>query len=171
MARRDAGSAEQAARFTRSVVPHLPAAYRLARWLLRDAALAEDVVQDAMERALRYMASFRGDNARAWVLRIVRNQAMQQGAKYRPMEALDATMAAAAPSPEDEAMRAQGTLALNDALAVLPPHLRECIVLRELEECSYREMAEILELPLGTVMSRLWAARQKLMDLTKGFRP
>jgi RNA polymerase sigma-70 factor (ECF subfamily) len=170
MARHDAGANDTAGLFTRSIVPHLPAAYRLARWLLRDPAIAEDVVQDAMERAWRYIATFRGDNERAWLLRIVRNQAMEQRAKSRPMEELNDDMAAALPSPEDDALHAQGTLALNDALAALPAPLRECIVLRELEECSYREMAEILGIPIGTVMSRLWAARRALMDLTKGFR-
>ena len=170
MARHDAEANDATGLFTRRIAPHLPAAYRLARWLLRDPAIAEDVVQDAMERAWRYIATFRGDNERAWLLRIVRNQAMEQRTKTRPMEELNVDMAAVLPSPEDDALRAQGTMALNDALAALPAHLRECIVLRELEECSYREMAEILGIPIGTVMSRLWSARRALMDLTKGFR-
>jgi|ERR1700733_2752968 RNA polymerase sigma-70 factor (ECF subfamily) len=162
------GSAAEA--FGRIVVPHLPAAYRLALWLLRDAATAEDVVQEAAERAFRHIATFRGDNACAWVLRIVRNQAMTTLAKTRPLAELDDDMPDDAPLADAALYRVEGETTLHAALAALPPTLRECLVLRELEEMSYRDIADILGIPVGTVMSRLWRARQYLMDQTEALR-
>jgi RNA polymerase sigma-70 factor, ECF subfamily len=156
--------------FARVVVPHLPAAYRLALWLLRDASTAEDVVQDAAERAFRHIATFRGENAAAWVLRIVRNQAMATLAKTRPSAALDDDLPDDTPLADATLYRAEGETTLHAALAALPPTLRECLVLRELEEMSYRDIADILGIPVGTVMSRLWRARQYLMDQTEALR-
>jgi RNA polymerase sigma-70 factor, ECF subfamily len=156
--------------FARIVTPHLPAAYRLALWLLRDPATAEDVTQDAAERAFRHIATFRGDNARAWLLRIVRNQAMETLAKTRPASALDDEWPDAAPLADAALVRAEGESTLHAALAALPPPLRECLVLRELEECSYRDIAEIVGIPIGTVISRLWKARQTLMAQTEALR-
>ena len=156
--------------FARVVVPHLPAAYRLALWLLRDPATAEDVVQDAAERAFCHIATFRGENACAWVLRIVRNQAMSALARTRPSEELDDDLADDAPLADATLYRVEGETTLHAALAALPPTLRECLVLRELEEMSYRDIADILGIPVGTVMSRLWRARQYLMDHTEALR-
>lgn len=155
------------AEFARIALPHLDAAYSLARWLVRDPALAEDVVQDAMLRGLTYRASFRGDNPKAWVLRIVRTVAYTRLAERgrRAEHSLD--LAAEDPpdpadTPEAALARAQSRSVIDRALAALPEELRECLVLRELEELSYREIAQITGVPLGTVMSRLWRARREL---------
>lgn len=157
--------------YARIVLPHLPAAFRLAGWLLGNCAAAEDLVQDAALRAWHGLDGFRGGSGRAWLLRIVRNLALTElGRAPREGEALDEDWADGAPSPEDAAHVAQGRLRLQEALAALPPTLRECLVLRELEEMSYREIAEVTGVPLGTVMSRLWAARQALMRATEGLR-
>ncbi len=156
--------------FARLALPHLDAAYALARWLVRDPALAEDVVQDAMLRALTYFASFRGENPRAWLLQIVRNTAyarlaLRQDAQEEPLDAEGphAHLAAAGPDPEASLARREGVSQLQDALAALPVALRECLVLRELEEMSYRDIARITGVPVGTVMSRLFRGRQMLM--------
>ncbi len=156
--------------FEQVVLPHLDAAYNLARWLMREPALAEDVVQDAMVRALTYFHSFRGGSARAWVLRIVRTTAYSRLAERRGeavllAEADPAEIDAADPAegPEAAMARKQGTEQAHRALAALPPEWRECLVLRELEELSYREIAQVVGVPVGTVMSRLWRARQALM--------
>jgi RNA polymerase sigma-70 factor, ECF subfamily len=154
--------------FARVALPHLDAAYNVARWLLRDPALAEDVVQDAMVRGLTYVRSFRGDNAKAWLLQIVRTTAYTRLAGRRDAAEvpLDPEPAAELPDPADDPeaalARRQRHATLERALAALPPELRECLVLRELEEMSYREIARVTGMPLGTVMSRLWRARQAL---------
>ncbi len=156
--------------FARVVTPHLPSAYRLALSLLRDRAAAEDAVQDAAERAYRHIATFRGDNARAWVLRIVRNQAVETLRKNRPSAELDEDLPDLAPLSDAGVLRAESETTLQAALARLPPVLRECLTMRELEELSYRDIAEITGVPVGTVMSRLWKARQLLMAQTEGLR-
>ncbi len=155
------------AAFAAAALPHLDAAYTLARWLVREPAAAEDVVQEAMVRALTYFASYRGDNPRAWLLRIVRNTAYDRmGAERRRGEQpLDDAEAFADPSPDPEAAlqgREQRD-GLAAALAALPAELRECVVLREIEELSYRDIARITDVPVGTVMSRLFRARQMLL--------
>jgi RNA polymerase sigma-70 factor (ECF subfamily) len=157
------------AEFARIALPHLDAAYTLARWLMRDRTAAEDVVQDAYVRALTYFSSFRGGDARAWVLRIVRNTAYARlsagraGADVPLDEAIEDTLADPADDPEAMVARIEGMALLSDALAALPVELREVIVLRELEEMSYRDIAAVAGVPVGTVMSRLWRARQALM--------
>lgn len=164
------------AEFDKVVLPHLDAAHNLARWLVRDPVLAEDVVQDAAVRALGYFESYRGGDARAWLLRIVRNAAfgllasrkrgfaasLDDGASPDgTAEALD--VADPSDDPETAFARREGHAELERALAALPPELRECLVLRELEELSYKDIAYIIGVPVGTVMSRLWRARQALM--------
>jgi RNA polymerase sigma-70 factor (ECF subfamily) len=163
-----------AASFEQTVLPHLDAAYNLARWLLRDPAAAQDVVQDAAVRALDYFASFRGGDGRAWFLRIVRNTAMTALEKTGRLRvvSLDSAVSADdgdtlamsipddADTPEQSFARAETATALDDALAALPVELRECLVLRELEDFSYRDIAGVTGVPIGTVMSRLWRARQ-----------
>lgn len=160
------------AEFARLALPHLDAAYNLARWLLRDPVAAEDAVQDALVRALTYFASFRGGNPRAWLLQIVRNAAYDRlaaaaRAREVPLSVFDdadeTTMADLADDPEAALSRAQDRAALATALAALPAELRECLVLRELEEMSYRDIAQVSGVPVGTVMSRLWRARRALL--------
>ena len=159
--------------FERAVLPHLGAAYNLARWLTRNEADAEDVVQEACLRALRYFDGFSGgDKAKAWLLSIVRHACFTWLAKNRPGEMRpldDATSEALVAGGEEEPetpelhLLASDERALLDRLiAGLPPEFREVVILRELEELSYREIAEITALPIGTVMSRLSRARERL---------
>lgn len=164
------------ATFEQVVLPHLDSAYGVARWLMGDAALAEDVAQEAALRALRHFGTYRGGNARAWLLRIVHNVAHDTWAARRaqPLTSLDAEREGPAlhvpdpgETPEQALSRAQDHATLADALARLPPPLRTCLVLRELEELSYREIAEVTGVPVGTVMSRLWRARQMLLRWTE----
>ena len=169
-----------AADFEQAVLPHLDAAYNLARWLVRDATLAQDVVQDAAVRALGYFGSFRGGDARAWLLRIVRNAAYtalaarkRGGAASLDAEGADDELAALqvqdpADDPETALARREDVAQLNQALAALPLELRECLVLRELQELSYKEIGHVTGVPVGTVMSRLWRARQALMHSQAG---
>lgn len=159
------------AEFARIALPHLDAAFALARWLVRDRAAAEDVVQDAMVRALTYFASFRGGDARAWLLRIVRNTAYDRLARLRGAkeDALDpdgqhADLATPEADPEADFAAGEDRARLRAALAALPAELRECLVLRELEEMSYRDIARVTEVPVGTVMSRLFRARRMLIE-------
>ena len=151
--------------FASVALPHLDAAYNLARWLVRDPVVADDVVQDAMLRAMTYFAGFRGENPRAWLLQIVRTTAYSRLA--RPSREVDLEHAAetrdAAPDPEAALQRIEGESMLAAALAALPTELRECLVLRELEEMSYRDIARVTDVPIGTVMSRLWRARAALL--------
>ncbi len=162
-----------ASEFEEAVLPHLDAAYNLARWLVRDRASAEDVVQDAMVRALSYFRSYRGGDARAWLLRIVRNEAYGALAahKRRATTSLEdigdgdapaLQVADPAANPEVALARREGLAQLEQALSALPIELRECLVLRELEELSYKEIGHVTGVPIGTVMSRLWRARQAL---------
>jgi RNA polymerase sigma-70 factor (ECF subfamily) len=165
-----------AASFEAIATTHLDAAYGLARWLTRDAVLAEDVVQDAMVRALTYFQGFRGENPRAWLLQIVRNVALNK-LDSRPAslsidaedgssgESLADTLTDTADGPETALERQQDRRRVRELLNKLPLELRECLVLREIEECSYKEVARIIDAPIGTVMSRLWRARQMLVDI------
>ena len=151
--------------FAELMLPHLDAAYNLARWLMRDSAAAEDVVQDAYVRAITYFASFRGGDARAWLLQIVRNTCyarLKLSSRMMDFDGFD-EVADPGPGPEAAYMRVQDTARLQAALADLPEPLRECLVLCELEQLSYKEIAKITEVPIGTVMSRLSRARKLLM--------
>jgi RNA polymerase sigma-70 factor (ECF subfamily) len=162
------------ASFEQSILPHLDAAYNLARWLVHDVSAAEDIVQDAVLRALQYFASFRGGDSRAWLLQIVRNTAyttirarrtgreVPLGADEREGEGVGMDVPDPGPGPEATLALRQDLARLDTALAALPIELRECLVLCELERFSYKQIAEITQVPIGTVMSRLWRARQAL---------
>jgi RNA polymerase sigma factor (sigma-70 family) len=156
--------------FEALVMPHLDAAYNFARWLLRDDASAEDVVQEACLRAFRYFASFRGGDARPWLLGIVRNLCFTQLDERRRGPTMmelsedsdgavaDAT-AARSRDPAEAAARSRERVIIDRAIRSLAPAFREVIVLRELQGLSYDEIAEIAGIPIGTVMSRLSRAR------------
>ena len=162
--------------FEQVMLPHLDAAYNLARWLVRDPSIAEDVVQDAYERAYKYFAAFRGLSGRAWLLQIVRNAAystlkarrrgmevsLSSGTRAADEAGVDMDMPDPSPGPEATLAQRQDLVALDDALNALPVAWRECVILREVEALSYKEMARIMDVPIGTVMSRLSRARQAL---------
>jgi RNA polymerase sigma factor (sigma-70 family) len=164
----------QNGRFEEKVMAHLDAAYNLARWLTRDERDAEDVVQEAFLRAFRFFDGFHGDNARAWLLAIVRNTYYTWLDKNR-IHALNVTfdedaIAAtesdtATPGDSIEQLLQQDDTRrlLHHALDQIPADFREIIVLRELEDLSYREISQIANIPLGTVMSRLSRARKLLL--------
>jgi RNA polymerase sigma-70 factor (ECF subfamily) len=155
-----------ARRFEELVLPHLDAAYNLARWLAREPHDAEDVVQDACIRALRYLDSLHGQDARGWFLTIVRNTFYDWVRRNRPAdvvsgddELLEGIVDVAAVDPEQHALRGAQVQALDDAIGALPLPFREVLVLRELEDLSYKEIARVAGIPIGTVMSRLARAR------------
>ncbi|HWH41376.1 MAG TPA: sigma-70 family RNA polymerase sigma factor [Usitatibacter sp.] len=163
-------------RFEDRVMPHLDAAYNLARWLTRNDDDAQDVVQEAFVRAFRFFDSLRDANARAWVLAIVRNAAYSWMEKNRPAEIvpiedaglIDAdqeSIGHAAPAesnPEVILLQSANRKLVNQSLEELPVALREVLVMRELEDLSYKEIAQIADIPIGTVMSRLSRGRAML---------
>ena len=174
----DEKTIDRAAGFEAVILPHLDAAYNLARWLTRNAADADDVVQEAVLRAVTYFAGFRGTNPRAWLLQIVRNTA------YGSKKLVRGAVLVALPdgssdephapelvdpgdNPEVAVMRREDQQRVTRLLATLPAELRETLVLRELEELSYKDIAQITEAPIGTVMSRLWRGRQMLAAALK----
>jgi RNA polymerase sigma-70 factor (ECF subfamily) len=161
--------------FEAVVMPHLDAAFNLARWLMRDRDKAQDVVQEALVRALTYFPSFRGTNARGWLLQIVRNAAygsmkVDRGTVTVPAETpyvVEAALADPGDNPETALIRHQDRDLVTEAIARLEVDLRETLVLRELEELSYKEIAQVTGAPIGTVMSRLWRARRALTEILK----
>jgi RNA polymerase sigma-70 factor, ECF subfamily len=164
------------ARFEKSVLPHLDAAYNLARWLTRNDHDAEDVVQEAYLRAFRFFDGMRDGDARPWLLTIVRNAGYSWLEKNRPAEvvALDdagliaadvETAGHAAPAesnPEVIMLQSANRKLVNQALEEIPVGYREVVVMRELEDLSYKEIAAIAGIPIGTVMSRLARGRELL---------
>ncbi len=165
-----AGGAE-AQRFEVLFRPHLAAAYNLARHLTGQDGLAQDVVQESCIRAFRFLDRFEGGNARAWLLAIVRNQAYTllaaQGRRRDELALgdeipVDAVELADHATPERLAMGRQERAKIRSAIAALPADAREMVVLRDLEDMSYKEIAEVTGLPIGTVMSRLARARARL---------
>jgi RNA polymerase sigma-70 factor (ECF subfamily) len=157
--------------FEAATLPHLDAAYNLAWWLLRERAAAEDVVQESMLRALTYFHSFHGVNPRAWFLRIVRNEAYgalnarrhQVSLSHEPVQEAVENLPDPGDTPEMALLREREHQQLRSLIADLPTELRECLVLRELEDLPYKDIAQITGVPVGTVMSRLWRARQLLI--------
>ncbi len=161
--------------FEEIVLPHLDAAFNYARWLSRNDADAEDVVQDAYVRAFRFFSSFRGEDARAWLLTIVRNT--WYGRFPRRSGSGDPTTIADAEAdnrldsgldPEALLIQQESVEQVRRGLETLPSDFREVLVLRELEGLSYKEIAEVVGIPLGTVMSRLARARERLLGVLSG---
>ena len=158
----------ETSRFEQDILPHLTAAYALARWLTGDQHDAEDVVQEALIRAMRSLSGFRGGNARAWVLTIVRNTAYTWLQRHRPKEL---TMGddlpdpgSTEPAPDAAVITAERRQILQSALSRLPVTYREVLVLREVEGMSYQAIADLVQVPIGTVMSRLSRAREQLAN-------
>ena len=154
-------------RFEQATLPHLDAAYNLARWLTRDEHAAEDVVQEAFLRAARFFASFRGGDGRPWLLAVVRRVSYDwlQKRGTLPMMTFDEEVHGQADedlNPEHLLIRKGDLQLLERALEELLPEFREAIVLRELEGLSYQEIAAVTGIPVGTVMSRLFRARKQL---------
>ncbi len=153
-------------RFEQLVLPHLDSAANLARWLVRNRADSEDVVQEAMLRAYRFFDRFHGGDARAWLLQIVRNTCYTWLEKNRPAELMtefnEEVHQQPSINPEVLAGQADERQRLMRALESLPARAREVLVLRELEGCSYKEIVQIAGIPIGTVMSTLARARARL---------
>ena len=156
------------ASFEEAVLPHVDAAYNLAHWLTRNDTDAEDVVQESYLRAFKFFGGFRGEDGRSWLLAIVRNTCytwMQRNRSPELMVPVDdelPELESADLSPEALLIQKADTLMVRRALEELPVEFREVLVLRELEEMSYRDIASITDLPLGTVMSRLARGRKRL---------
>ena len=156
--------------FEQAVLPHLDAAYNLARWLTRHDQDAQDVVQEACLRAFRFFPDFRGGNARAWLMKIVRNTCYSWLGTNRPLqdtEEFDENFFppdTRALNPEEVVLQNERGTLLRKALEKLPPNFREVIILRELEGMSYRDIAGITGMPAGTVMSSLSRARDRLRE-------
>jgi len=157
---------QERVRFEQLVLPHLDAAFNLARWLLRNRIDAQDVAQEAMLRAFRFFRGFNGGDARAWLLQIVRNTCFTWLEKHRSGDLMtefdEEIHLQPSLSPESQAIASDNRERLTRALEDLPPRFREILVLRELEGCSYKEIATITSMPIGTVMSSLARARQRL---------
>jgi len=163
------------ASFEQLVLPHLAAAYNLARWLTRNSHDAEDVVQEAYMRAFKFFGGFHGGDSRSWLLTIVRNTCytwMQQNRSQELTTVFDEEIHGGetdAFNPETRLLENADKELLRQALEQLPVEFREVVVLRELEGLSYKEIADIADVPLGTVMSRLARARKRLQQcLTRG---
>jgi RNA polymerase sigma factor (sigma-70 family) len=170
------------ARFKQVAMPHLDAAYNLARWLTGNSEDAEDVTQEAFLRAFKFFDGFRGEDARTWLLKIVRNTYYTQWRRARlrdestefdedlhslgdddapgAMGRLDA-------NPESIVSRGEDIRMLDRALEELPVEYREALVLREIEDLSYKEIAAAMEVPIGTVMSRIARGRRLLLESFK----
>lgn len=161
---------QQMARFERLVMPHLDAAHNLARWLTRDEHDAADVVQEAYLRAYQYFGRFHGEGGRVWLLKIVRNTCYTWLKQNRPGDTVQLAeenmhaVACSTSTPDAQAASLERRQLLRQAISELPEEYREALMLRELEGMSYKEIATIADVPLGTVMSRLSRAREKLHE-------
>jgi RNA polymerase sigma-70 factor (ECF subfamily) len=167
----------QAGAFEQVVLPHLDAAYNLARWLVRNTHDAEDVVQEAYLRAFKFFGGYEGGDARAWVLKIVRNTSYTFLEKNRPADLSEEfdekvhTGTAEQLGAEAALVQTADTRMVREALNELPVNFREVLVLRELEGMSYKEIAEMIGKPIGTVMSGLARGRTQLRDRLLQMRP
>jgi RNA polymerase sigma-70 factor (ECF subfamily) len=165
-----------ARKFEDTVMPHLDAAFNYARWLTKSDVDAEDLVQEACVRAMRFLSSLRDGNPRPWLFAIVRNTwysrvsrrgsaneaAAVRGQDERPDEALD---------PEQQLVQQDTVARVRRALEALPAEFREVILLRDIEGLSYKEIAEVLRVPIGTVMSRISRGRERLLESLKATAP
>lgn len=162
---------DKLARFEQTILPHLDAAYNLARWLTRNEHDAEDMVQEAYLRAFKFFSAFHGVNGRAWLLTIVRNTCytwLQQNRAHEMTTVFDEeihSIDSDTANPATLMLRNADHQLVRHALDELPVEFREAVVLRELEGFSYKEIADIVNIPTGTVMSRLARAREKLKHL------
>src|SRR5579863_1495956 len=157
-------------RFEQLVLPHMDAAYNLARWLVGNSTDAEDIVQEAFVRAMRFFDGFRGGDSRAWLLKIVRNTSYSWIRKNRPTESFDEfdetvhSSEALGESAEAKLVSQSESERVTKAIEALPAAFREVLVLREFEGLSYREISDMTSVPMGTVMSSLSRARQRLRE-------
>ncbi len=155
-------------RFERIVAPHIAAAYNLARWLLQNDQDAEDVVQETCLLAYKHLDFLRGEEARAWLLKIARNESYDWLRRNKPMalnvslDERNIELSCESHNPEQLAMLAADSKLLREGLGNLPLEFRETLVLRELEGFNYKEIAEMIDIPIGTVMSRLARGRKRL---------
>ena len=160
--------------FEEAVMPHIDAAYNLARWLMRNEEDAQDMVQEAYLRALRFFNGFHGTDARAWLLTIVRNTCYtwlkrKQAPEFScDFEEAVMTKESDEPDPEVSHVLKVESQLINEAIEKLPVEFREVVILRELEELSYKEIAAVTGIPIGTVMSRLSRARKRLLLYLRG---
>jgi RNA polymerase sigma-70 factor, ECF subfamily len=167
---------DKVTRFESIMVPHLDAAYNLARWLTRREEDADEIVQEAYLRAFRYFDSFTGEDGRVWLLAIVRTCCYDSYRKWKKGEVAfdERAHAPESPSytPEQAVLQESANRSLRDCIDALPVEYREPIILRELEELSYKQIADTTSLPVGTVMSRLSRGRKRLLDCmtAKGVR-
>ena|SRR6478735_4190387 len=159
--------------FEETVLPHLDAAFNYALWLTRNSADAEDLVQDACVRAMRFLSSLRDDDARAWLFAIVRNTWYSRVsrranlAEATPLDSARDERPDVALDPEERLLQQHTVALVRAALEQLPADFREVIVLREFEGLSYKEIAAVVRVPIGTVMSRLARGRERLMAVLK----
>ena len=164
--------ARKLAQFEQTVIPHLNAAYNLARWLAGNSEDAQDLVQEAYLRAFRFFDTFQGQDARAWLLAVVRNTCftwLRKRGDQRSVEFDEQLHGPEETADAETLLLNQAALGLlNDCLEALPVEFRETIVLRELEELSYKEISNITRVPVGTVMSRLARARKRLQQCLTG---
>ena len=160
--------------FEQAVLPHLDAAYNLARWLMRNEQDAQDAVQEAYLRAFRFFPSFHGGDGRAWLMKIVRNSCYTWLQVNRPLQdaaEFDENLFlpdSRVPNPEEVVLQNDSGLRVRTAIEKLPPNIREVLILRELEGMSYKEIAHITGMPIGTVMSTLSRARHRLRQALTG---
>jgi len=166
----DVQASRSGARFEQIVMPHMDAAYNLARWLVRNPQDAQDIVQESYLRAYKFFPGFQGGDARAWLLKIVRNTSYSFFEKNRPASQTEEfdekvhTGNAAPVDAEATMMRMAENRMLRAALEELPVNFREILILRELEGLSYKEIAEAVNVPIGTVMSSLARGRERLRE-------
>jgi RNA polymerase sigma-70 factor, ECF subfamily len=163
-------------RFNALMLPHMDAAYNLALWLTKSPDDASDVVQESYLRAIKFFSSYRGGVARAWLLTIVRNTSLNLLAQKRNQKTVplpdasdendnsDQELVDDKADPEFELIQKQAGATMDQLIQALPVIYREVIILREIEELSYREIAEVIGMPIGTVMSRLARARKAIQQ-------